>query len=725
MAQERTRWVLVSGAHHKAAPADALRLHTRAGFGPQVEVQVAGLERALTGRLGHRWRDLIRLASMVLAADCATSRGSKKAVDNGWSWRRSFRFVVPVHEPEFWNQIKVRRLLQDTVGFLSDDLYRFEFVPGDDLSDAGPQFLPPGNGRTFQPWDHIDEVALFSGGMDSFTGAAEATLLHGRRVMLVTRRSATKLVKVQRDLVADLRERSRGGNPWHVELNVQMHASGRTFERDNHQRSRSFLFAAIAGAVASLVGLDRFRFYENGVIAVNIPISAQLTGAQATRTVHPRVVQGFSRLLSLLHERPFVVENPYQELTRREVGERLREAGAADLLKFTRSCASVRGATTQHPHCGVCSQCVDRRFSVRAAQLPESEEAYEVDLFRDALGDDHVLLPVGYVDTADRVREIESGPVFLERYPEVATALPGLQEMWSCDEPEALARLWRLHRRQAQMVGEVVRDELRTRADDLLTGRIHPHSLLGRCVAKGTAEALRAHGVAPEPGVPSVAGPEDTEETPSVSNAVVAGERLERNTFRRIGGSWTIGLAGRTAIIDKHRRGYALIAELLRQAPRAVPTLALDRVDRPEVRRRAGVGDTKSTGAPAGGPGHQSVLAVTDAQALAAYRDRLRDLEAEIAEAEEMTDLAAVERLRVEQEFIAQQLSADTGLGGRPRQTDPDAEKARQRIKRSLNDAIRALKTHDIALGVHFQRRIERSVKVHRYDDGGGEDWDL
>jgi len=34
-------------------------------------------------------------------------------------------------------------------------------------------FLPAGDGRTFVSWDQVDEVLLFSGGMDSFAGAAE------------------------------------------------------------------------------------------------------------------------------------------------------------------------------------------------------------------------------------------------------------------------------------------------------------------------------------------------------------------------------------------------------------------------------------------------------------------------------------------------------------------------------------------------------------------------
>ena len=731
MGPVRTRWVLCSGATHPAAPADALRLGTGPGPWHPIRINIVGLEAALTGSLAGRWRDLIRLASMVLAADCATSRGTLTKVDNGESWRRSFRFVVPVREPEFWNQTAIRRTLQETVGFLSDDHYRFEFVPGDGLQIQGPQFLPATNGRTFYPWDHIDEVALFSGGMDSFAGAAEATLVHGRKVLLVTRRSSTKMLKVQRELVDDLRRLSGSKNPWHVELGVEMKGEGRTFEQDTHQRSRSFLFASIAGAVASLVGVDGVRFYENGIIAINAPISPQLTGAQATRTVHPKVVAGFSTLLGLVGDRPLKVENPYQDLTRADVALRIRDAGAIDLLKYTRSCASVRNATVQHPHCGVCSQCVDRRFAVRAAGMAgaDADEAYEIDLFKDALGEGNLLLPVGYVNTAYRMNGLSRPAAFLQHYPEVATALPGLQQMWGCAEHDALDRLWNLHQRQASGIVGVLEGEVASRAGEVLTGQVHPHSLLGRCLDRGADAARRAHGIDDDvaasgtDAVSGAAGPVGTNEVP---DAVPQGTPLARNTFKRVGKGWMVGLQGSLAKLDKHRRGYVLIAALLRAAPTAIPTLVLDRVGRP------GAGTTLVQGGQAPPPSRssgsksaRSVHTLTDPQALAAYRARLDEISAEIAEAEEMTDLAEVERLKTERENIARQISADTGLGGRPRQTHPDAEKARNRIRKSIRDALRHLKEVDKPLGIHLQASIDKGAAVHRYTEGAAEDWDL
>jgi hypothetical protein len=68
--------------------------------------------------------------------------------------------------------------------------------------------------------------------------------------------------------------------------------------REYTQRSRSFLYAALGATVAAMVGRDRIRFYENGVVSLNLPVSAQAIGARATRTTHPRVLNGFAELFT-------------------------------------------------------------------------------------------------------------------------------------------------------------------------------------------------------------------------------------------------------------------------------------------------------------------------------------------------------------------------------------------------------------------------------------------
>ena len=107
MAASGPRWVLCQGATCDRAPDDALRIGIGDGNWNQVTVDVEGLEDRMTGNLSPGLRDLMTLAAFVLAADCANSRGTLAAVDNGVSWRREMHIVVPVAEPDRWRAIKL------------------------------------------------------------------------------------------------------------------------------------------------------------------------------------------------------------------------------------------------------------------------------------------------------------------------------------------------------------------------------------------------------------------------------------------------------------------------------------------------------------------------------------------------------------------------------------------------------------------------------------------
>jgi hypothetical protein len=62
--------------------------------------------------------------------------------------------------------------------------------------------------------------------------------------------------------------------------------------------------------------------------------------------------------------------------------ETISRLGGADLIGISASCADTHNRTTQHPHCGRCSQCVDRRFAALASglDLKDPAEAYALDL---------------------------------------------------------------------------------------------------------------------------------------------------------------------------------------------------------------------------------------------------------------------------------------------------------------------------------------------------------
>src|SRR4029077_527041 len=79
---------------------------------------------------------------------------------------------------------------------------------------------------------------------------------------------------------------------------------------------------------------------------------------------------------------------------------------------------------------------------------------------------------------------------------------------------------------------------------------------------------------------------------------------------------------------------------------------------------------------------------VIDAQARAPYRERLEDLQAEIAEAEAWNDPERAARAEDELDTLTRQLAAAVGLGGRDRDPGSAAERARVSVTRAIRSAM-------------------------------------
>ena len=98
-------------------------------------------------------------------------RGGKIDAQMGARWRRKFRFVVPVRRPDLWTSI--HPVLIETLSFLSDDEYDFEFKPFVQLAPLERCFEFTGEeGLNISP----HEVILLFGGLDSLRARSRSSL---------------------------------------------------------------------------------------------------------------------------------------------------------------------------------------------------------------------------------------------------------------------------------------------------------------------------------------------------------------------------------------------------------------------------------------------------------------------------------------------------------------------------------------------------------------------
>lgn len=445
--------------------------------GDILNLRPEAIEQFLGGDMPQRMRDLVEIAGYVYAADGMVSRGGMVGQAVGHDWRRRMHFVIAVRDAPFWVQPEIRELLADMLAFVSEDACVFHFVPGQFDNDPTTRSLFSIT-EMFKPAD----VVLFSGGLDSLSGAL-GLLDHGRQVLLVSHRSNDVTGSTQDKLVRRLREIFGPSRIEHLRVGFNL-KTGAAVE-DSH-RARSFLFAALAAAAATGVGLDAVHFFENGIVSLNLPIAGAVVGTRATRSTHPKTLDYFRRVVSAASGAPIRYENPLFWKTKSEVVEDIMASGQAALISQARSCAKVKFATVRHPHCGVCTQCLDRRFAVLANGLEDHDPAvdYAIDLITGereraedrSVGVSFVRTALGYVGMQP--------DTFSREHTESLRALSYLEH----PPLEARRRICDAHIRHGRAVKRVMREAQRRHEEGLLLQLLPETSLIRLLMGAGPVD---------------------------------------------------------------------------------------------------------------------------------------------------------------------------------------------------------------------------------------------
>lgn len=598
--------------------------------------------------------DLVRLAAYVYAADQATARPDD---DEGFTagWGRRLFFRVPVREPDRWNSPVVRNRLTQTLAFLSGDEYAFEFVRDRQLRQLPLDFeTTPFEGE-------VDEIALFSGGLDSLAGAVRTSVVERRKALLITHRSTQKVVAWQSNLARSLANRAGDSAPLFAHVRVN---KSERLRAERTQRSRSFLFAALAAAFAGTMELDRIRFYENGVVSLNLPLSAQVVGSRATRTTHPRVLEELARLFSELLERPFAIENPFLWHTKTDVVRTISDADCGDLIGMSRSCAGTAKQSNDTPHCGLCSQCIDRRFAVLAADqaLNDPENRYAVELFTGerSEGRPRAML-AAYLETAREVARSDAH-TFFGKFGEAARALRHV----GIPAETAAKQIFELYQRHAGEVLRVLTQGIARHADRMVE-RDLPHSCLIRIVT-------------------SVSEPTDEGSSPN-PNPNPTDVPLANDIFRLRGHFWEVRFKGGPVNYIERCRGASYFHKLLVEQGNGMSAANL----------AATVTRTRH-GLPPGESGERS-----DRDSLAAYRARIQELDEEIAKAEKDKDFTALDLARREREDLLRELQGSLGFQGRILKEKNDRDRVRRAVYNAFDRLAKEFAKLDPALAQHLR----------------------
>ncbi len=171
----------------------------------------------------------------------------------------------------------------------------------------------------------------------------------------------------------------------------------------------------------------------------------------------------------------------------------------------------------------------------------------------------------------------------------------------------------------------------------------------------------------------------------SVPASSAAGDRRIVHLHPAADGLWLIGAVGAETTV-RSLRGFHHLRELLRRPGLMIAATELAAVGPTVV--QAGIGE------------------LADRQALLAYRARLRELDAELTEADAWADLGRASSLRAERAALLAEVGSVTGLAGRARTVGATQERARVAVTKAVATALDRITAVDGPTGRHLRATI-------------------
>lgn len=660
---------------------DALRLQIYTGKGRgNIKLQIGDIHKSLFKTTPDRFTDLLEIATYVYCADQAVSRASGKPDTYGELWRRNFEFHIPVRDPDFWTQPKVIDCLVSTLSFLSDDIYNFNFV--------GQATFPP-----VQAYLNIidnemlgspEQVMLFSGGIDSLGGAINEAIAERRKVILVRHKSNDKYAERHKELKEKLELKCKGNEPIFITVSVN---KDKELSKEYTQRSRSFLFACLAATIAKMIGQSNIRFYENGVVSLNLPMCGQVIGGRATRTTHPKVINGYQKLLSFVADESFSVENLFITKTKGEVFDFIAQHSCQDLIPLSISCAHPWRRSNKKPHCGTCSQCIDRRLAGIASGKEEYDplDGYDVDIFRESLSknkdafncQDKTMLAV-YIDRANRIRKMNLED-FTVSFPEAARVF-----LYLSGNPTANAlKIYDLYKRHAVEICKAIDIVVAKSSSEIREGNL-PNDCLIRLVS-------------------------DT--GPFIPIKSTTQDEMAENCFFREGEPWRVRFKGKKPFILLPSKGCTYLQQLLSEPNKEHPILEIaDNIAQAncesEINKLSHT-ELKEGFQVSNNPALSSYDTLSDIDSLKDYRLKLKEIDVEIEDAKRNANEYLLNKSEEEKADIIRHINGIIDHKGNLRAVNNKKKNLQDSFRSAVKNTIDKIKEFDLELAEHLTSSIE------------------
>ncbi|WP_310961733.1 7-cyano-7-deazaguanine synthase [Nocardioides terrisoli] len=304
----------------------------------------------LDGGVSALVSDLLSLCEQAFLADRNRPRG--KDPDNP-NWHRTLEIEVPVASVDLWSSAPALDQATELLTWLTDDDWQIQFVGVSRAQQATQRQL------NIDPVERT--VMLFSGGLDATAGAA--LLLPETPILGVGVVTNPVMGSYQRRAHAAL---TQLGDIRYSPVLFSV-VSGGVSDNEPTRRTRGLVFLGVGVAAALQRGTRRLVVAENGIGALNLPLTGAQSGVMTSRAVHPKSLRLMAALISEVTGTEFVIDNPFLTSTKGQMVRALPPE-AREACGHSQSCDNAAaGRGPLEKRCGHCTSCLLRRVSFHAA----------------------------------------------------------------------------------------------------------------------------------------------------------------------------------------------------------------------------------------------------------------------------------------------------------------------------------------------------------------------
>ena len=192
------------------------------------------------------------------------------------------------------------------------------------------------------------------------------------------------------------------------------------------------------------------------------------------------------------------------------------------------------------------------------------------------------------------------------------------------------------------------------------------------------------------------------------------------------GDSWAIGFEGKEEKLYKSDIGFYYLKILLEHSGTSFSAAELDCIVRRKTKDEYCASVSAVEDMTEGGTtilGQTDAGPILDAEAVRSFQLRLEEIEKNLEEARTNNDLAKIEELERENEWISSELTKAGGLGGRLRKLADERNKVRMRVGNAIRRAQKKIEQYDKPLSKHLKKPVLNLGQTLSYIPRDGLTW--